>query len=85
MAGLARTDIDQLLGYTLLDYSDRFALDTVAIYAVRFGHLAKWPITELCTQLADRPVDRAGIAQFRDEFAQVLRGPLRTYWAQRGR
>jgi len=81
-AGLARTEIDQLLGYTLLDYSDKFALHTVAIYAVRFGYLEAWPITDLCTQMAGHPVD---LAQLRSQFAQVLRGPLRAYWAQRGR
>ncbi|MFG1913014.1 hypothetical protein [Kribbella sp. NPDC048928] len=84
-AALARADLDQLLGYTLLDYSDRYALHTVAIYAVRFGHLEAWPIIDLCTQLAGHPIDRADLARLRGEFAHVLRGPLRTYWAQRGR
>lgn len=77
-AGLARSDLDQLLGYTLLDYSDKFALHTVAIYLVRFGYLGAWPISELCAQLAGGPID---LVQLRAEFAGVLRGPLRTYWA----
>jgi len=81
-ASLARTDIDQLLGYTLMDYSDTFALHTVAIYAVRFGYLASWPITELGAQMAGHPVD---LARLRKEFAQVLRGPLPAYLAQRCR
>ncbi|GIG93233.1 hypothetical protein [Plantactinospora endophytica] len=46
-AGLARTKLDQLLGYALMDYSDVFGLHTVAIYAIRFGHYAAWPITEV--------------------------------------
>ncbi|MER7894541.1 hypothetical protein ABTX15_32660 [Micromonospora sp. NPDC094482] len=41
---MIRTDLDQLLGYTLMDYSDTFALHTVAIYAVRFGYLAARPL-----------------------------------------
>jgi hypothetical protein len=79
-ASLARTDIDQLLGYALMDYSDTFALHTVAIYAVRFGYLASWPITRLGAQMAGRPVD---LARLREEFARVLRGPLPAYLAQR--
>lgn len=34
-AALARTDLDQLLGYMLMDYSDRYRLHTVAVYAAR--------------------------------------------------
>jgi hypothetical protein len=81
-ASVARSDIDQLLGYTLMDYSDTFALHTVAIYAVRFGYLAVWPITELCAQMGGRSAD---LARLRTQFAQVLRGPLPAYWAQQGR
>ncbi|GAA3083860.1 hypothetical protein JOF29_004432 [Kribbella aluminosa] len=81
-ASLARSDLDQLLGYTLLDYSDRFGLHTVAIYLARFGYLGAWPLNELCTQLAGRPID---LTHLRAEFAEVLRGPLRTHWNQRSR
>ena len=42
-ASLARTDIDQLLGYTLMDYFNAYGLHSIAIYAVRFGYLATWP------------------------------------------
>lgn len=80
-ASLARTDLDQLLGYTLMDYSDTYGLHTVAVYAVRFGHLAAWPIIELGERLAGHPVD---LARLRTEFAQVLRGQLPPYQAQRG-
>jgi len=81
-AGLARTDLDQLLGYALMDYSNTFALHTVAIYAIRFGHYAAWPITDLCAQMAGRPVD---FAVLRKEFAQVLQVQLPAYWAEQGR
>ncbi|MEO3930679.1 hypothetical protein ABGB07_43550 [Micromonosporaceae bacterium B7E4] len=53
-AVLARSDLDQLLGYALMDYSDTFALHTVAIYAIRFGYYAAWPLTDLCVQMAGR-------------------------------
>lgn len=72
-AVLARSDLDQLLGYALMDYSGTFALHTVAIYAVRFGHYAAWPLTDLCTQLAGRPIE---LPALRQEFAQVLRVEL---------
>ncbi|MDT4995877.1 MAG: hypothetical protein QOE61_4604 [Micromonosporaceae bacterium] len=81
-ASMARADIDQLLGYALMDYSDTFALHTVAVYAVRFGYLGAWPITELGTRMAGRA---ANLARLREEFAKVLRGPLPRYLAQRGR
>ena len=75
-ASLAREELDQLLGYALMDYSDEYALHTVAIYAARFGHYAAWPLDELCTQLAGRAVN---LAQLRREFAHVLRVDLPAY------
>ncbi|MFC6019971.1 hypothetical protein ACFP2T_27720 [Plantactinospora solaniradicis] len=78
-AGLARAELDQLLGYAMMAYSDTFALHTVAIYAVRFGHYAAWPITDLCAQLAGRPVD---FPTLRQEFARVLQVELPAYWAE---
>ncbi|WP_444947430.1 hypothetical protein [Micromonospora ureilytica] len=75
-AGLTRADIDQLLGYVLLDYSDDFALHSVAIYAVRYGHYAAWPLNSLCAELAGRPID---LAAMRQEFAQVVRVELPNY------
>jgi hypothetical protein len=76
-AALDRSDLDQLLGYVLLDYSDAFALNSVAVYAVRFGHLATWPLDELCTELAGRPVD---LPALRHEFAGILRMDLPVHW-----
>ncbi|MER5454626.1 hypothetical protein ABT008_07580 [Micromonospora sp. NPDC002389] len=69
-AALSRADLDQLLGYVLLDYSDGFRLDAVAIYAVRFGHFQTWPLRELCTRMAGHPVD---LALLRKQFAVLLR------------
>jgi hypothetical protein len=72
-AALARTDLDQLVGYALMDYSNTYRLDRVAIYAVRFGYLATWPLDQLCTQMAGHPVD---IAALRRDFAHLLRTQL---------
>lgn len=80
-ASLDRTDLDQLLGYTLMDYSDTFGLDTVGVYAVRFGYLGAWTIAELGQRMAGRPVD---LADLRAQFAQVLRTQLPPYQQRRG-
>ncbi|GAB4106575.1 hypothetical protein GCM10028790_55940 [Micromonospora taraxaci] len=69
-AGLTRAEIDQLLGYVLLDYLDAFALHSVAIYTVRYGHYAAWPLEDLCAELAGRPVD---LPATRQEFRHLVR------------
>ncbi|MEU5785299.1 hypothetical protein [Micromonospora lupini] len=75
-ASLTRAELDQLLGYVLLDYSDTFTLHSVAIYAVRYGYYAAWPLDELCAELAGRPVDRTALRQ---EFAHVVQTELPEY------
>lgn len=76
-ASLGRTDLDQLLGYALMDYSDTYQLNTVAIYAARFGHYSPWPLEQLGAQLAGHPID---LRALRKEFAQVLKVELPAYW-----
>ncbi|WP_328990336.1 hypothetical protein OG394_29300 [Kribbella sp. NBC_01245] len=77
-AKLDRSELDQLLGYALLDYDDEYKLHTVAVYAARYGYLAAWPLTKLCNVMAGRQVD---LAQLRSEFAGVLRRDLPRYWS----
>jgi len=36
---LSRPDVDQLLGYALLDYPDEYALHSVGHYLARYGML----------------------------------------------
>lgn len=79
-ATLERTDLDQLLGYTLMDYSDTYGLRMVGVYAVRFGYLRTWTIAELGERMAGRAVD---LADLRAQFAQVLRTRLPPYHARR--
>uniref|UniRef100_UPI000480A134 hypothetical protein n=1 Tax=Salinispora fenicalii TaxID=1137263 RepID=UPI000480A134 len=67
-ASLPRTDLDQLLGYTLMDYSDHHGLHVVGVYAVRFGYLASWPLADLGQRMGARAVD---LAALRMEFAGV--------------
>lgn len=78
---LGRTDLDQLLGYALMDYSDTFGLHTVGVYAVRFGYLAAWPLAELGQRMGGQPT---GLADLRAQFAQILRTELPSYQRRRG-
>ncbi|WP_285601351.1 hypothetical protein [Kineosporia sp. NBRC 101731] len=79
-ASLPHADLDQLLGYALMDYSDAFALHSLAIYSTRFGYLASWPIDQLTAQLAGGPLD---LALLRREFANILKVELPAYWSQK--
>jgi hypothetical protein len=76
-AHLGRDELDQLIGYTLMDYTDTFRLHTLAIYAARFGHLATWPVDELLTRLAGQPID---LAALRKDFSRVLQVDLPRRW-----
>ncbi|WP_327006937.1 hypothetical protein OHA72_06420 [Dactylosporangium sp. NBC_01737] len=67
---LASTDVYQLLGYALMDFSDRYALHTVGVYAVRFGYLAQWPLTELIRQATGRT--DLGLLALRQQFGDLL-------------
>ncbi|MBB5866879.1 hypothetical protein F4553_000258 [Allocatelliglobosispora scoriae] len=57
--GLDGSTLYQLLGYALLDFADEYALDSVAVYAARYGHLARWPLAELLRELTGRATDLA--------------------------
>ncbi len=63
-----------------MDYSDTFRLHSVAIYAVRFGYLATWPLLQFGETLAGHPID---LLSLRQEFAEVLRVELPPYAAAR--
>ena len=68
---LAGTDVYQLLGYALMDFSDRYALRGAGIYAARFGRLVQWPLTELIQQATGR--SDLGLLTLRREFEDLLR------------
>ncbi|MEV4507500.1 hypothetical protein AB0K00_00885 [Dactylosporangium sp. NPDC049525] len=67
---LASTDVYQLLGYALMDFSDRYALHAVGIYAVRFGYLVQWPLTELIRQATGRT--DLGLLDLRQQFGDLI-------------
>jgi len=67
---LGRTNgIDQLIGYVLLDFSDTYRINSVGVYAARWGRFVDWPLTEFLETLADESID---LAEERAEFAALL-------------
>ncbi|HAW11449.1 MAG TPA: hypothetical protein DCX12_10420 [Chloroflexi bacterium] len=70
-------DALQLIGYTLLDFEDEFAIRAVGIFSARYGYLRTWPLDEYLARLADHPIDLpATRAAFREMLlaAQPHRG-----------
>jgi len=63
----------QLLGYTLLDAADRYAIRRVGIHLPRQARTIVWPVDELLATLADQPLD---LQQARDEFAATVHDAL---------
>jgi hypothetical protein len=59
----------QLLGYALLDYSDRYELESVALYLARQGLLIRWPLDEYVRMLAGREMS---LAEARCDLQQAL-------------
>ncbi len=67
---LGRTDgLDQLIGYVLLDFHDEHRMNAVAVYAARWGRLARWPLTDFMNTLAGRTVN---LADERSTFSTLL-------------
>lgn len=62
----------QLLGYTLLDYDDRFEIRSVGIYLGRHGRLLSWSLEELF----GHAVTPDELAAHRRDFASLLRRPV---------
>jgi hypothetical protein len=69
-ASLNRAWVYQLLGYVLLDYSDRYGLNAIGIYLTRQGCLIRWSLAEWLPILTgQRDVSLVGL---RVEFQRVL-------------
>jgi hypothetical protein len=66
-----RTDIYQMLGYLLMDYSDRYRIRNIGFYAIRFEYYKTWNVDEFLSRLAGRSVD---LAEARSRFRMLLRG-----------
>jgi hypothetical protein len=50
-------DLFQLIGYALLDFTNEYRLDSIAIFSARYGYLATWPLQRILEDLAGEPVD----------------------------
>jgi hypothetical protein len=68
---LERQTLLQLLGYTMLDFDDEFALTHVGVYNARYGHLAVWELPALLNELAGTRVD---LPRQRQQFRNLLAG-----------
>lgn len=64
--------IQQLLGYVLLDYSDRYRIDRVAVYMTRAGVLISWTLEDYLALLGAR---RRDLTALRAAFAELLAYP----------
>ncbi|WP_199042677.1 hypothetical protein [Glycomyces salinus] len=71
-----RSDVDQLLGYLLMDYTDAYGIAQVGVYAPRFASFNSWPVEWFLAELAGRVVD---LGEARDQFKSVLQEELPQY------
>lgn len=67
-----KSTVLQLLGYVLLDYSDRHQIDAVGVYLTRAAALIAWPVEEYLAMLGTR---RRDLAELRGAFAELLSQP----------
>lgn len=63
--------IYQVLGYTLLDYTNKYEIDSVGFYLARQGVYIRWPLDVFVTTLAGN--EGPSIAELRAEFKSVAR------------
>ncbi|GHJ19065.1 hypothetical protein ACH4LN_32020 [Streptomyces albus] len=61
----------QLLGYLLLDATDRYRIDTVGLYLTRSGVLASWPVEGFLDLLGTR---RRDLTALRRALTELLNG-----------
>lgn len=74
-----RSDLFQLLGYALMDFSDTYAIRRVGLYAPRFASFQTWPLAQVLDTAAGKLVD---LAQARSDFERILRTDLPPFLAE---
>ena len=62
--------IRELLGYTLLDYSDHYHIDSIGLYMSRQDILFKWSLDEVIADLC--PGSAPSIAELRGQFQELM-------------
>ena len=61
----------QVLGYALLDYSDRYGINGVGLYMARQGILFRWTLDEVIEGLcADKT---ASVNELRNQFEECVK------------
>ncbi|WP_158854726.1 hypothetical protein [Saccharothrix deserti] len=68
----SKVTMHQLLGYALMDFSDRYEIDAVGVYLTRAGAVISWPIEDYLRLFGAR---RRDLAEFRAVFATLLAHP----------
>ena len=71
----------QLLGYTLLDYSDRYHIDSIGLYMSRQGILFKWDLAAAIADLC--PGHPLSIAELRAKFQELIDAPQQSLMLRR--
>ena len=69
-AGIQKLWLFQLVGYALLDYSDKFELSRVGFYMARQGKFIEWPIDNVLETLSAKR--SPSIVDLRHEFRHLL-------------
>lgn len=62
--------IQELIGYALLDYSDRYQIHNIGIYMVRQGILLQWELKECLAHLSNYL--HYDLGQLRSQFREML-------------
>jgi hypothetical protein len=61
--------IYQLIGYALLDYSNRYGLESVGVYMARQGQLMSWPLDQLIRQASGN--EQIDMEDLRTDFRKI--------------
>jgi len=73
---LALVDVLEVVGYALLDFEDRYRIDTLGVFNARYAKLATWGLQDLLAELAGQQVDVVDVrADFRRLLEQQYSGP----------
>lgn len=62
-------DLQQLSGYTLLDFDDKYGIDSVGLFLARHGVLISWPLDQLLQLLGS---SRAALTDLRAQLRAEL-------------
>lgn len=67
--GSLHNNIEQILGYTLLDYKDQYHIEQVGLYYPRFGTTLEWPVKDLLYNLSGKEYS---LEKWREMFQKFI-------------